>query len=549
MTDLPPLLPTREEMSYDVLIVGAGPAGLACAIRLKQLAPDLSVCVIEKGAEAGSHLLSGLVIEPRALDELLPDWRTLDAPLETKAAGDKFYFLTERRAVPLPLPPTMHNDGNYIGSLALLGRWLAAQAEGLGVEIYAGFAGAEVLYDDGGAVIGVATGDIGLSKDGSANDQTQRGMALLARQTIFAEGARGSLTKRLVERFNLRANSQPQTYSLGVKEVWEITPDRHRTGEITHTLGWPLDTKTYGGGWLYHFQQGAAKTLVSTGFVTALDYSNPYLDLFAEMQRFKTHELLRDTFAGGKRIGYGARAIASGGWQALPKLSFPGGLLIGDTAGFLNVPKIKGTHTAMKSGMVAAEAVVAHLAADRDREVADYRARLESTWLMPELHAVRNVKPAFKKGLYAGLIYAAVDQYLLRGRAPWTFKLRADFTTLQPAASSAKPDYKKPDGVLTFDKLSSVFLSGTNHAEGQPPHLRLRDPRLAITLNLAKYGSPESRYCPAQVYEIVGEGADSRLQINAQNCVHCKTCDIKDPAQNIDWQVPEGGGGPNYSLM
>ncbi len=535
----------REEMSYDVLIVGAGPAGLSCAIRLKQLNPELSVCVIEKGGEAGSHLLSGAVIEPRALNELLPNWRELGAPLETEAKTDEFHFLTRARSFKLPTPPTMHNHGNYIISLSLFGRWLASQAEALGVEIYAGFAGAEVLYDGAKGeerVIGVATGDLGIGKDGEPTVQYQRGMALLAKQTIFAEGARGSLTKKLVDRFDLRASSEPQTYSLGVKEVWEIDPARHKPGHIVHTLGWPLDNQTYGGGWLYHF----GKNMVSVGFVVALDYSNPYLDPFAEMQRYKTHPLLREVFAGGRRIGYGARAIASGGWQALPKLSFPGGLLIGDTAGFLNVPKIKGTHTAMKSGMLAAEAIVANLDAV---EITNYRERIEQSWLADELKAVRNVKPAFKKGLWAGLLYAALDQIILRGRAPWTFKLRPDFSTLREAKDAVKPDYLKPNGVLTFDKLSSVFLSGTNHEENQPAHLRLRDPRLAITLNLEKYASPESRYCPAAVYEIVEDTAGKRLQINAQNCVHCKTCDIKDPSQNINWETPEGGGGPNYSLM
>ena len=541
--------PPREEMTYDVLIVGAGPAGLSCAIRLKQLDPGLSVCVIEKGAEAGSHLLSGAVIETRALDELIPDWKEKAAPLETIAVGDEFHFLTKTKSVRLPTPPTMHNDGNYIISLALFGRWLATQAEALGVEIYAGFAGAEVLYADGPGgdrVIGVATGDLGIGRDGVPTAHYQRGMALLAKQTIFAEGARGSLTKKLVDRFGLRAQCEPQTYSLGVKEVWEIDPAKHRPGQILHTLGWPLDNATYGGGWLYHFSQENAKHLVSVGFVVALDYANPYLDPFAEMQRYKTHPLLRNTFAGGRRIGYGARAIASGGWQALPKLSFPGGLLIGDTAGFLNVPKIKGTHTAMKSGMIAAEAVAAGAGAI---EIADYRTRIEASWLAPELKAVRNVKPAFKQGLWAGLLYAAFDQFILRGRAPWTFRLRADFTTLRRARACNPPAYPKPDGVLTFDKLSSVFLSGTNHEENQPPHLRLRDPRLPITLNLDSYASPESRYCPAAVYEIVEDAAGKRLQINAQNCVHCKTCDIKDPGQNIEWEVPEGGGGPNYSIM
>jgi electron-transferring-flavoprotein dehydrogenase len=539
-------------MEYDVLVVGAGPSGLSCAARLKQLAQEkgreLSVCVIEKGSEVGAHLLSGAVLEPRALNELFPNWRELDAPLKTPVTEDRFLFLTQGRAWRLPTPPTMNNHGNYIISLGYFAKWLAAQAESLGVEIYPGFAAAEILYGEDGRVAGVATGDVGIGKDGEPTERFTRGVELRAKQTVFAEGCRGSLTKMLFERFRLRDGVDPQTYGLGIKEIWEIDPAKHRAGHVTHTIGWPMDMRTYGGSWLYHWEHN----LVSIGFVVGLDYENPYLSPFEEFQRFKQHPAIRPLLEGGKRIGYGARALSEGGYQSIPRLTFPGGLLVGDAAGFLNVPKIKGNHTAMKSGMVAAEALFDHLAADNAApEIKDYRARLEQSWLWAELYGVRNIRPSFRAGLFGGMIYSAIDTMLMRGRAPWTFRNHADNAQLKPARECRKIEYPKPDGVVSFDRLSSVFLSNTNHEEDQPAHLKLRDPSIAIDVNLATYDSPESRYCPAGVYEIVrdGGGQNPRLQINAQNCVHCKSCDIKDPKQNIDWCVPEGGGGPNYQGM
>ena len=533
-------------MDYDVLVVGAGPAGLAAAIRLKQLAAaagrELSVCIIEKGSEVGAHILSGAVFEPRALDELLPDWRKDGAPLTTPAAEDRFLLLTERRALRLPTPPQMRNHGNYIISLGNLCRWLAQQAEALGVELYPGFAGAEVLYEDG-RVVGVATGAMGIGKDGVPTANLQPGVELHAKETLIAEGCRGSLAKTLAARFGLRDADAPQTYGLGIKELWEIDPAQHRPGLVIHTVGWPLDAATYGGSFLYHLENRQ----VALGFVVGLDYRNPFLSPFEEMQRFKTHPAIRPMFMGGRRIAYGARALNEGGLQAIPRLEFPGGLLIGCAAGFLNVPKIKGSHTAMKSGMVAAETVFRRLGGDAG---ADYRAALEHSWVWPELYAARNIRPGFRWGLWAGLAHAALDTYLLRGKAPWTLKHHPDHLTLKRASDSRRIDYPKPDGTLTFDRLSSVFISNTNHEENQPSHLRLRDAEKAIAVNYALYDSPEQRYCPAGVYEIVSDtGGRPRLQINAQNCVHCKTCDIKDPTQNIDWVCPEGGGGPNYPNM
>ncbi|MDX1922018.1 MAG: electron transfer flavoprotein-ubiquinone oxidoreductase [Alphaproteobacteria bacterium] len=541
----------RETMEYDVLIVGAGPAGLSAAIHLKQLAAkdnkELSVCIIEKGAEIGAHLLSGAVLEPRAFEELFPNWSELGAPLTTKAKKDSFLFLTKNIAIPLPNPPTMHNKGNYIISLGELARWMGEQAEKLGVEIYPGFAGAELLIDETGCVRGVATGDQGISKKGERTESFTAGVELVAKQTIFAEGCRGSLTKQLFEQFNLRDGVDPQTYGIGIKEIWEIAPENFTLGSITHTVGWPMDMKTYGGSWMYHY----GKNLVSIGFVVGLDYQNPYLSPYEEFQRFKHHPAIAKVLKGGKRIAYGARAINEGGFQSIPKLTFPGGLLVGDAAGFLNVPKIKGNHTAMKSGMVAAKAIYEHFNKSYDsNEVSGYTAAIKQSWLWKELEAVRNIRPAFHFGLFFGMLYAAFDTYIMKGKAPWTFHNRADHSALKPAAGCSKINYPKPDGVLSFDRLTSVSLTGTNHAEDQPVHLQLKNPALAIDVNHALYASPETRYCPAAVYEIVTDANDKpHLQINAQNCIHCKTCDIKDPMQNINWVTPEGGGGPNYGAM
>ncbi|MEW5728492.1 MAG: electron transfer flavoprotein-ubiquinone oxidoreductase [Pseudomonadota bacterium] len=543
----------RESMEFDVVVVGAGPSGLSAAIRLKQVAADkgeeLAVCVLEKGSEVGAHILSGAVIEPRALAELFPDWKEQGAPLLTPASDDSFLYLTESGSLTLPTPPQMHNHGNYVASLGNLCRWLSTKAEELGVEVFAGFAAAEVLYNEDGSVKGVATGDMGIGKDGEPTGNFTPGVELHARQTIFAEGCRGSLTKTLFARFGLRKDCDPQTYGIGIKELWEIDPARHKPGTVIHTIGWPLDSKTYGGSFLYHLEDNQ----VAVGFVVGLDYANPHLSPFDEFQRFKTHPKIRHFFEGGRRIAYGARALSEGGFQSIPKLAFPGGVLVGDTAGFLNVPKIKGTHTAMKSGIVAAEAVFEALAggAGAGAEIAAYPERLRTTWLWDELYKVRNIRPSFAKGLWAGIAYSALDTYLFGGKAPWTFRHHADHTQLRKAADCPRIAYPKPDGKVSFDKLSSVFISNTNHEEDQPPHLKLKDPGVPVAVNLALYDAPEQRYCPAGVYEIVrdDDGSNPRLQINAQNCVHCKTCDIKDPTQNIDWVVPEGGGGPNYPNM
>ena len=546
---------TREAMEYDVVIVGAGPSGLSAAIRLKQLAEkagaELSVCVVEKGSEVGAHILSGAVIEPRALEELFPDWKERGAPLNTPVKEDRFLFLTTEKAYKLPTPPQMHNDGNYIVSLGNVVRWLGEQAEALGVEIYPGFAASEVLYHEEGelrgSVKGIATGDMGVEKNGEPGPNYQPGIELHARQTVFSEGCRGSLTKGLFSKFNLREGVDPQTYGIGIKELWEVRPEVHQQGLTMHTVGWPVSSDVYGGSFLYHLENNQ----VAVGFVVGLDYSNPHLSPYEEFQRFKTHPEIRNVFEGGRRIAYGARALNEGGFQSVPKLSFPGGVLIGDTAGFLNVPKVKGTHMAMKSGIEAAEALFAHLTVEGQtgHEVLGYAERLKQSWLWDELYQVRNIRPSFRWGLLGGIAYSAIDTYLLKGRAPWTLHHHADHTQLRKASECAPIVYPKPDGKISFDRLSSVFISATNHAEEQPCHLRLKDASVPISTNLALYNAPETRYCPAGVYEIVEDPSGPRMQINAQNCLHCKTCDIKDPTQNIDWAVPEGGGGPNYPNM
>ena len=540
---------SRESMQYDVVVVGAGPAGLAAAIRLKQLSPGISVCVLEKGSEVGAHILSGAVMDPRALDELLPDWKAKGAPLNAPVSEDRFLFLTEGSAFRTPqllLPGCFKNHGNYVVSLGNVCRWLGQQAEALGVEIFPGFAAAEVLYEEK-AVMGVATGDVGVNRKGEKTGAYQPGMELHGKYTLFAEGCRGHLGRQLEARYQLREGADPQVYGIGLKELWEVKPEVHQPGLVIHTAGWPLAADVYGGSFLYHMEARQ----VAVGFVVGLGYANPYLSPFEEFQRFKTHPAIRGFFEGGKRISYGARAIAAGGLQSLPRLVFPGGALIGDEAGFLNASRIKGSHCAIKSGMLAAEAAAAALGAGRARDSLDaYPQAFRASWLHDELHRGRNFKPWMSKGLYTGALMVGIDQVVLRGKAPWTLGHgHADHETLVPKSRAQPIEYPKPDGKLTFDRLSSVFVSNTNHNEDQPVHLTLKDSAIPVDVNLAVYAGPEQRYCPAQVYEFVESNGGRRLQINAQNCVHCKTCDIKDPRQNIVWVTPEGGGGPNYPNM
>lgn len=542
----------RESMLYDIVIVGAGPSGLATAIHLKQLCRekniDLSICILEKGATIGAHILSGAVFEPNSLTELIPNWQELGAPVKTHVTEDQFFFLTGKNKYKIPTPKTFSNHGNYIISLSNLCKWLGEQAEALGVEIYPGFAASDVLIKNN-KVYGIVTNDLGIAKDGSHTDQYQAGIEIHAKQLILAEGCRGSLTKKVIKHFQLDKDSCPQTYGLGIKEIWQVDTKLHQPGLVTHTIGWPLDKNTYGGSFLYHLDNNK----IAYGFVVGLDYKNPYLSPFEEAQRFKLHPKIKPIFENGERLHYGARALTEGGYQSLPKLTFPGGLIVGDAAGFLNVAKIKGSHNAIRTGMLAAKAIINHHEDLKNQELTAYGNNINKSEVIAELYKIRNIRPSFNKGLLFGLAYSAVDNYLLQGKAPWTLKhKKVDHETLLGNSSNQinKIIYPKPDNKITFDRLSSVFLSNTHHNENQPAHLKLIDDTKAVEINLKDYNGPEQYYCPAGVYEyLVNNQQQSYLQINAQNCVHCKTCDIKDPTQNINWTTPEGGGGPNYTDM
>ena len=534
-------------MEYDVVIIGGGPSGLSTAIKLKQLNPDINVCILEKATEIGAHILSGNVFETRALDELIPNWKDLNSPIKTKVTKEKFLFLSKSKSLSWPtwlLPKVQQNDKNYIISLANLCRWLAEQAEGLGVEIFPGFPASEIIYNDDGSVKGVATQDMGIDKNGNKKDNFESGIELHAKVTVFAEGCRGHLGKELIKKFELDKGKDPQQYGIGFKEIWEVDENKHDEGLVMHTAGWPLDNKTYGGSFMYH----AENKQIFLGYVIGLDYQNPYLSPFDEFQRFKTHPAIKKIIEGGKRISYGARALIEGGLQSLPKMYMPGALLVGCDAGTLNMPKIKGSHTAMKSGIIAAETINDYI--KDNKELSNYEEKFKNSWIYEELHAARNVKPSFSWGLILGIIFTGIDQILFRGKLPLTLKHKhADHECLKPAKSMRKIEYPKPDNIITFDKTSSVYLTGTNHADNQPVHLKLKDKDLPIKYTLDKFDEPAQRYCPAGVYEVQIENNIPKFVINSQNCIHCKTCDIKEPSQNITWVAPEGGGGPKYGNM